>query len=232
MLASLPGYFYSTSRDGVWVHLYDHCELRWHLDNGTALHISQVTRYPWDGDVELTITPEAPTEFTLYLRVPAWAQGASITINGSPIGVSPTPGRYLALQRTWQPGDQVRLSFDMPPTVMVSHPRVAENRCCGALQRGPIVYCLEAYDNPGIPILEAMLDPKGEITATHHPDLLGGVTILRASGASPVEPEVALYRPWRPGRRATRPCTLTAIPYYAWNNRGPCPMTVWIPLLG
>lgn len=228
LLASLPGYFYSTSEDGVWVHLYDNNDLDWRLTDGTGLRLSQTTRYPWDGDVELTITPARPIEFTLYLRVPAWAGRTTVAINGQPANITPTPGQYLALRRVWQPADHVRLSLEMAPTVMVSHPRAAENRCSVAIQRGPIVYCLEAHDNPGFSVLDALLDPQGEITAHYRPDLLGGVTVLTAAGAVPVEPGGPLYRPWSATRPAVRPVTLTAIPYYAWNNRGPCAMTVWM----
>jgi len=228
LLASLPGYFYSTSQDGLWVHLYDNNDLDWRLADGTRLQVAQVTWYPWAGDVDLTITPASPTGFTLHLRVPAWANGATVTINGQPVGVTAPSGRYLALRRIWRPGDRVRLLLPMRPTVMASHPRVAENRCSVAIQRGPVVYCLEAHDNPGFSVLEAMLDADGEIVAEHRPELLGGVTVLTAPGAVPAQPETALYHPWRPERPATRPVTLTAIPYYAWNNRGPCAMTVWL----
>jgi DUF1680 family protein len=228
LLASLPGYFYSTSQDGLWVHLYDNNELDWQLADGIGLRVTQVTCYPWAGDVDLTITPVMPVEFALHLRVPAWADGAMVAINGQPAGVDASPGRYLALHRTWQPGDRVRLSLAMKPTVMASDPRVAENRCNVALQRGPLVYCLEAHDNPGFSVLEAMLDADAEIVAEHRPKLLGSVTMLTAPGAVPVQPETALYHPWRPERPITRPVTLTAIPYYAWNNRGPCAMTVWM----
>ncbi len=230
MLASLPGYFYSTSEDGLWVHLYDNNDLDWWLADGTRIRLSQETRYPWEGEVLLTVTPEEPTEFTLYLRVPAWADGASVTVNGQPVTAAVEPGRYLALGRVWQAGDRVHLSLGMRPVVMACHPRVAENRCSVALQRGPIVYCLEAHDNPGFSVLDAMLDPDGEIVAEYRPALLGGVTVLRAAGAVPTQREMPLYRPWRRSHPSTRPVTLTAIPYYAWNNRGPCAMTVWMPV--
>lgn len=229
LLASLPGYFYSTGRDnGLWVHLYDNSDLDWRLPDGTGLRVSQTTRYPWAGDVDLTVTPATPAAFALHLRVPAWAEGTTVAVNGEAAGPTPVPGEYLALRRTWAPGDRVRLSLPVGPAVMTSDPRVAENRGSVALERGPLVYCLEAHDNPGISPADALLDPGGEIGAEHRADLLGGITVLRAPGAVPVEPASALYRPWRAGRPATRPVALTAIPYYAWNGRGPCAMTVWM----
>ncbi len=230
MLASLPGYFYSTSREGLWVHLYDRGELRWQLSDGTGLRVVQDTQYPWEGDVRLSIFPARPTEFTLYLRVPGWADGATISVNGEG-DVRGTPGSYAALRRRWQSGDRVHLSLEMPPKVMASHPRLVENRCSAALQRGPIVYCWEAHDNPGVSVLDALLDARGEIIVEHRPELLGGVTRLIAQGALPEEEDQKLYRPWAPRRTSLRPATLTAIPYYAWNHRGACAMTVWMQVL-
>lgn len=116
----------------------------------------------------------------------------------------------------------------MPAVAVACHPRAAENRASAALQRGPLVYCLEAHDNPGVSVLDALLDPEGEVVAEHRPDLLGGITLLRAGGAVPLQPEGPLYFAWRRGRPGLRRATLSATPYYAWNNRGPCAMTVWM----
>ena len=231
MLASLPGYFYSTSEDGLWVHLYDANELDWHLADGTGIQILQETRYPWEGEVRLAVEPERPVEFTLYLRIPSWTTRATISVNGQPLTIPVAPGRYVAVRRAWQAGDRVRLELAMTPMLMASHPRLVENRGSVALQRGPIVYCLEAHDNPGFSVLDVMLDPEGEIVAEPRPDLLGGLTVLRARGAVPTEEDASLYRPWRRQPPETRAVQLTALPYYAWNHRGPCAMTVWIPVM-
>ncbi len=231
MLASLPGYFYSTSREGLWVHLYDTSELDWRLQDGTPLRLAQKTRYPWEGEVILEVRPAAPAEFTLFLRVPGWTQHCAAKVNGA-AGPSATPGSYLALRRTWQPGDRVQLSFEMEPVAMAANPRLAENRGAVALQRGPLVYCLEAHDQPGLSVLDAMLDPAGEVASEWRPDLLGGITVLHARGAVPLHPGGPLYQRWTAKGRATQPAELTAIPYYAWNNRGPCAMVVWMAATG
>ena len=101
--ASLPGYFYSTSSDGIYAHLYDNSELNWHLENGTGLKVTQKTNYPWDGRVEITVTPAQPSNFTFYLRIPGWADGAQVTVNGKAVSGA-KPGQYLAIQRHWSAG--------------------------------------------------------------------------------------------------------------------------------
>ena len=242
MFAALPGYLYSTSAEGlasqgVWVHLYDNSLLDWHLEGGQKIILEQRTRYPWEGTVELTVSPEREANFSLFLRIPSWCQQASATVNGQPASHRPQPGSYLQLQRTWQPGDAVRLEMEMPVVPQECDPRVHENIGCVALQRGPVVYCLESVDNPEVSVTEvgAVLasDPEKQgLSAEFDPDLLGGVTVLRGAGfLFPEEnPGLALYRPfspdhWRPGKQVP----ITAIPYYAWANREPSQMVVWIP---
>src|SRR5580765_6464137 len=145
--ASLPGYFYSTSRDGIYVHLYDNSDLDWHLEDGTGLKVSQETNYPWDGEVEIAVTPARASDFTLHLRIPAWADSAQVAVNGKAV-VGIKPGEYLPVERRWTSGDVVRLSMEMPPQVLEANPRVADDTGRVALQRGPLVYCLEGLDQP------------------------------------------------------------------------------------
>ena len=83
--ASLPGYFYSTSKDGIYVHLYDNSELNWHLENGVGLKVTQKTNYPWDGTIEVTVTPAQPSNFIFYLRIPGWADRAQVAVNGKAV---------------------------------------------------------------------------------------------------------------------------------------------------
>src|SRR5215472_6389865 len=118
-LAALPGYFYSTSRDGVYVHFYDNAALDWHLENGTGIKIAQKTNYPWNGDVDMTVTPAQASDFTLYLRIPGWSPNAKVTVNGAAAGGA-VAGEYLAVKRRWAPRDKVRLQLDMTPQVVAS----------------------------------------------------------------------------------------------------------------
>src|SRR6202044_1612009 len=108
---SLPGYFYSTSNDGIYAHLYDNSELNWHLENGVGLKVVQKTSYPWDGGVEIAVTPADAWEFTLYVRIPGWADHAQVAVNSKAVaGV--TPGQYLPIRRRWSPGDVIQLKVE------------------------------------------------------------------------------------------------------------------------
>jgi len=233
--ASLPGYFYSTSREGVYVHLYDNSLLDWHLENGTALKIRQKTNYPWDGTIELTVSPAQAAEFTLFLRIPGWTEMAKVAVNGQQVS-SGTPGEYLPVRRRWS-GDTVILQFNMAPQILEANSQVVENNGRVAVQRGPLVYCMEQIDQPqGVALTNVALNATGD-TATRFDerferDLLGGLLLLRHAGAvyesSPQRN--ALYFAHSAGPLKSHPTTLTFIPYYAWANRTPTPMQVWTPL--
>src|ERR1700682_5266998 len=125
-MASLPGYFFSTSRDGVYVHLYDNSQLDWHLENGTGLRIQQKTNYPWDGSVEIAVTPAQPTEFTLYVRIPGWTHAAKVGVNGKAVAGA-IAGQYLPIRRRWSSGDTVTLQFNMAPQILEANAQVMEN---------------------------------------------------------------------------------------------------------
>jgi DUF1680 family protein len=217
----------------VYVHLYDNSTLDWHLDNGTALKIEQKTNYPWDGDVKMTVTPAQSAEFTMFVRIPGWVKGAKAAVNGKRVEGAQA-GQYLAIMRKWSPGDTLSLTFPMPTEAVASNPRVIENRGRVAVQRGPIVYCLEQLDQPNMPALAdvalvANQPADKAFHAEHKADLLGGVTVLHHNGlareaSSSNEP---LYM--APGADSAKAHAqdLTLIPYYAWANRKPTQMQVW-----
>ena len=236
-LSSLPGYFYSTSKDGAYVHLYDNSVLDWHLDDGTPLKIQQKTNYPWDGDVQLTVAPSEPHEFTLYLRIPWWADGTSVSVNGkAQTGVK--AGEYLAIRSTWTSGDAVKLVFPMGTEVIASNPRVAENRGRVAVRRGPIIYCMEELDQPkGVALADVSLDLSSragkEFQPDYKADLLGGITVLHHRGGvlESASADEALYGPVNLTTPKTRLTNTSLIPYYAWANRQPCAMQVWVPYI-
>lgn len=232
LLASLPGYFYSLSEDGVWTHLYAEGTARLRLADGRTVGLKQHTRYPWDGEVVIEVEGQGP--FTLYLRVPAWCEsGASMEINGQPLEAMPPPGAYAHLRRDWQPGDRVRLDLPMPVRRVACHPYAAENVGRVALCRGPLLYCLEGVDHPGLDLRDLWLPLDAPLTAEDRPDLLGGVVTLHGRAlAAPPDAGWAgrLYRTARPQPAASRgqAVPMTAIPYYAWANRQPGPMQVWL----
>ncbi|MGB6198634.1 MAG: beta-L-arabinofuranosidase domain-containing protein [Candidatus Acidiferrales bacterium] len=247
-MASLPGYFYSTSSDGIYVHLYDNSTLNWHLENGTALKVTQKTNMPWDGDVEITVTPAQASDFTFYLRIPAWAgDGTQVAVNGKPVsGV--VGGSYLPIHRHWSAGDVIQARFPMKAQPLSASPHVAEDTGRVAVQRGPLVYCLEQLDQPtGVDLIDGSLavsmEPGAEFTSEFKQDFLGGVIVLHRDGvvAESMSPQgssnsqggpAALYGPYRDqsDARHSHGVRLTFIPYYVWANREPSPMEVWAPV--
>jgi len=235
MLASLPGYFYSISDEGVWIHLYDNSQLDWHLDNGKKISLIQQTHYPWEGTVDITVLPEEEMEFSLFLRIPNWCRQASIYLNGIRVSQIPSPGSYLKLKRRWEKGDTVHLEMEMPVVLFECDPQVRENLSSVAIQRGPLVYCLESIDNPDVSIPDLQLlinsqNPGQNFTLEFRSDFLGGVSILRGKGVLfSTHWKRPLYQPMKKQSVSTKEVQVTAIPYYAWANRGASQMEVWLP---
>jgi len=233
---SLPGYFYSTSADGMYVHLYDDSELNWHLENGVGLKIVQKTKYPWAGDVELTVSPAETSEFTLYVRIPGWADQAHVAVNGKATSDA-VPGEYLPVHRRWSRGDVLQLKLELMPQVIEANPRVADDTGRVAIQRGPLIYCLEEIDQPNGTVLSGVAvnpgrHPTAAFQAEFRNDLLGGMVVLHHTGASfergPADK--MLYSPYSSDTKM-RKVPLTFIPYYAWANRQASSMQVWNLLL-
>lgn len=227
--AALGGYFYSTSREGLWVHFYDNSTLDWRLESGTALRTELKTGQPWRGDVQITLSPSKQEEFTLFLRIPAWSLDTRVLVNGQPATEKPAPNTYLPLRRAWKPGDTVTLALDMETRLVHAHPRVPETNGKAALQRGPIVYALEGHDNPQDSVFDVALDHTAPITAAFEPSLLGGVTTLSHRGLAFSALDSAPLYSYQPAGPA-RPVNLKLVPYFAFHDRGPSDMTVWIPV--
>ena len=232
---SLPGYFYSTSADGIYAHFYDNSELNWHLENGVGLRVTQKTNYPWDGDVQITVTPAEASEFTFYMRIPGWADHAQVSVNDKTQSGA-TPGAYFPIRRRWSPGDVIRLQAEVVPQVIEANPRVADDTGRVAIQRGPLIYCLEEIDQPsGILLSDVAVNPgrrpAEEFMPEFRKDLLGGMVVLHHTGAVYERgSEKALYARYG-GESKTRKVPLTFIPYYAWANRQASFMQVWNLLL-
>jgi hypothetical protein len=183
------------------------------------------------------VTPAQPAEFTFYVRIPGWAERAQVAVNGKPVAGA-KPGEYLPITRRWAAGDVVHLKMEMVPQVIEANPHVVEDAGRVAVQRGPLVYCLEQLDQPSGTMLEDVaLDlgrkTTGEFQSKFEPDLLGGVVVLEHPGASLEfgSAHEALYSTYRADSPKNKPVALTFIPYYAWANREATPMQVWTPLL-
>ena len=224
LVASVAGYFFGLSETEVAVHLYGGATTTLPVSGGTVT-LAEVSNYPWSGDVSITLDPQGTGAFTLSLRIPGWAKGASARINGTQVPMTTERG-YLKLTRTWAKGDKVELSLPMPAERTYAHPDVRQDQGRVALRRGPLVYCTEQQDIAA-PVGRLRLPPDAALSSTWKGDLLGGITVLTANAraADAANWGTALYRP-TPAAETASP--LTAVPYYIWCNRGPNPMQVWL----
>jgi DUF1680 family protein len=234
LFESLPGYFYATSRDGIYVNLYGGSELDWHLEDGSPLKLTETTNYPWAGEIKFTVNPETSADFTLNLRWPAWAASAEVQVNGEVISNgSAGKGSYIPVSRHWKKGDVVALNLPLQAVPTVSNSRVSDTFGRVAVLRGPLVYAAEQLDQAGIPLADLSIRPKSPSTIDTRRDLLGGITTLKFSGEATEKASVdeSLYQPLAAvSSRPRRPATVTLIPFYAVGNREPSPMEVWIPI--
>ena len=228
VIASIGNYFYSTSSSDLWVHLFAGNEAEVEI-GGSPVQVKQETRYPWDGAVQLTFEMEQPQTFTLHLRLPGWCKQFQLSVNGETQSVQPGENGYLAVTRTWQPGDQVAYSMDMPLETLWANPAVRQLEGRVALQRGPVVYCLEGVDHNGMQLDRISVKPEdlADFKVEYRPDFLGGVAVVQGHGqaidASSWGAE--LYRSQPP---AEQPVDLLAVPYCVWDNREPGEMRVWL----
>jgi uncharacterized protein len=226
LLASLGQYIYSRGETDVAVHLYVQGSARLTM-HGRNVLLRQQTRYPWEGTATILVDVDQPTAFGLRLRIPGWCRDATLRVNGEAVDVAAMVSNgYLRVDRRWQSGDRVELDLPMPVERMYAHPLVRQDAGCVALQRGPLVYCLEEADNP-VALHTVRLPKEAPLGARFEHDLLGGVAAITGTAlvADGTEWGRTLYRPQS---APLIPHPLTAIPYCAWDNRQPGQMRVWI----
>ena len=202
-LPSVGNYVYATSSDALWVNLYIASETNVKID-GMPLAIKQATNYPWEGKVQFTLNPDQKKTFTLKLHLPDWCKNYTLSVNGKECKPAEEMG-YLLINRAWQQGDEVTFDMAMPVEVVSADPRVKANVGKRCLQRGPLVYCMEEIDNPQYE--NAVLLPSMNYMTAFEPDLLNGVVTITAVNGDD---------------------TYKFIPYYAWDNREPGKMKVWV----
>ena len=174
-----------------------------------------------------------PAPWQLSLRLPEWCQSFDLAVNNLRVQQPVLEKGYILLERSWKPGDVIDLNLAMPPFLVAPNPRVDAMRDCLAIQRGPVVYCLEACDQEAPDnLLDLQIDASQPLRAHWQDDLLGGIMTVEAAGclAGSEAWQEGLYQPFVKTPSLTRrPIRLTAIPYYAWGNRGVGGMRVWIP---
>jgi hypothetical protein len=234
LVASLGHYAATRDEDGLQIHQYGAARLAADLPAVGSVALRIESDYPWDGDVRVVVEEASGGTWTLSLRVPGWCEGAVVRVNGQDLDATAgfIADGYLRIERAWTGGDVVELALAMTPRLTEGHPWIESTRGSVAIERGPLVYCLEQTDQQA-PVYDLAIDPSAPLTASWQPDLLEGVTIVRGRGFKIDRSawEGLLYRPFRAGApSAKQPVELTAVPVYAWANRGPGAMKIWIPL--
>jgi DUF1680 family protein len=226
LIASIGGYFYATGPSSLWLHLYAAGHTRIQIGD-THIWLHQETNYPWDGAIRLALDMDKPARFGLHLRVPGWCSQFTLRVNGARVDAHFDRG-YVQVVREWHAGDVITLDLSMPVVRMVANPMVRSAIGRVALQRGPLLYCLEGIDNPVVPLDQIACGPDVDFVIEHHPELLGGVTILtgRATMLAEHTWDHDLYR--AQANTNQEPITITAIPYCVWANRGLAEMRVWL----
>ena len=222
-VASLGQYPYATMGDGqgICVLQYVGGDVDIQLDSGDV-RVTQETNYPWDGDVKITVTPKQTAGFTMQVRIPAWCFDATLSVNGKSVGTTPERG-FVSIHRTWAAGDMIRLNLPMPVRRIEAHPEVKSQAGRTAVMRGPVVYCLEEVDN-ACPVDQVAIPADATFQTEFRDDLLEGVTALKTQGKrrGMVQSDEGLGV-------VDNGVDLTLVPYYAWDNREPGTMSVWIP---
>jgi DUF1680 family protein len=238
LLAGLEHYLSSTDAEGQGLQVHQYVTGRYHGDlGGTPVTVAAETDYPWHGAVSLTVE-ETPRErpWTLSLRIPQWCHEYRVRCGDRTYDRTDAPvtDGWLRLERTWAPGDRVVVELGLEPRLTAADPRVDAVRGCVAIERGPLVYCLEQVDHPGGGLDDVVIDTARPLAVKQRPDLLGGVATVVATGHRRSVPDTG----WWPYRSAEadpaaapsgEAVELTAIPYYAWANRQDGSMRVWLP---
>ncbi len=226
LITSLGQYIYTVGDNALYIHQYIGSEVTVDL-GGETVKVSQKSDYPWNGDIRFDLSMKAPKEFTVGLRIPGWCREASLHINGEIVGVAEMEeDGYVLIKRSWNDGDTLELQLEMPIRLMEANPLVRANAGKVAIQKGPVVYCLEAADN-GDNLSAISVPYNANLKAVFEAGLLGGVTAIYGEGFRSCMDgwENTLYRPVQSERK---PVQLKAVPYCVWGNRKPGEMLVWI----
>jgi DUF1680 family protein len=234
-IPSIPGYIYAHRKDTLFVNLFVGGEAKITLESGMVA-VRQKGNYPWEGGITLEITPAGERAFTLALRIPGWVRGepvpsdlyrylndahdpVRVAVNGEAVNGVMEKG-FLRIRRIWKTGDVVALSLPMPVRRVTAHERVLEDRGKVALERGPVLFCLEGLDNTGGQVVNLVIPDTVSLRTRHASGLLGGVQLIEGTA-------IPVRRQLDGTMSGDRERQFTAIPYYAWAHRGPSAMTVW-----
>lgn len=233
IIPQVGGLAYAQDEQHLYANLYASGKAKISLADGTRVELTQETDYPWDGRIQIEVSPSAAAEFTICLRIPGWAQGkpvpsdlyryasnashpVTLTVNGESLDAKPSADGYIHVQRKWTGGEVIELNLPMPVQRVRSNDAIVENRGKVALMRGPLVYCVEAADNENVDPFALTIPRDVALEAEYYPNLLGGLVAITGTGIAATEAGEA------------SPVGFLSIPYYAWANREQGAMNVWL----
>lgn len=236
LIPSIPGYVYAQKADSIYVNLFVSSNATVQV-HGKPVNIVQQNNYPWDGALTFTVSPKKSDAFSVLVRIPGWTLNEAIpsdlytfsqhiparniiSINGQRINCDVVNG-YAIIKRTWKKGDVLKVDLPMEVRRVVANEKVKDDQGKVALQRGPLMYCAEWVDNNGR-AANILLPADATFQASFRPDLLNGVEVLQSE-----VPVITVNE--KAQTVSTNRSTFTAIPYYAWANRGKGEMMVWFP---
>ena len=226
-VAEVNNYMYSIGKKGLYINMYGGNLLSTQLSDGTKIKLEQTTNYPWDGKVVITIQDATAKPVNIFLRIPGWSKGYSLSINGAHPKVRDMDGGFVIAAKKWNAGDKIELNFEMPATLIESNPLVEETSNRVTVKRGPMIYCLESSDLPGQNIFDVVIPATIKLQPV--PMKIADGNVMALTGQAKVLQNSnwknTLYREIN---TTTKPVTIKLIPYYAWANRGKTEMTVWL----
>ncbi len=228
-LCEVQDYAYSVGKREIYVNLYGENSLKTKLEGIGDITIEQKSDYPWDGNIAITITKlSGKKDFTMKLRIPGWCEDAKIKVNGTDVGIDVKKESYASISRKWKKGDVITLELPMETRIIEANPLVEECRGQVAVQRGPIIYCLESNDLDGTDIDNITIPVNAKFNTVE--TTIDGSRIMAletlAVNRSENSWKKTLYREASKDKNNVK---IRLIPYYAWGNRGKSEMTVWIP---
>ncbi|WP_281765249.1 aceric acid hydrolase [Neptunitalea lumnitzerae] len=226
-LAEINNYAYSLGKNGLYVNLYGSNHLSTTLQNGKRIEITQSTNYPWDGNITLNIDKISNDEMSIYVRIPSWSSGGTLSVNKTTVSDQLLPGTYFEIKRKWKKGDSIELNIPMEVALMESNPLVEETRNQIAVKRGPIVYCLESDKLPeNTSINQVSIDKALNFetvkTTINSREFLGLETLINFKDTTW---NGILYKP---KSFESKQLKVVFVPYYCWGNRSLDEMTVWL----
>jgi uncharacterized protein len=223
ILASLGSYIYTFSENELYINLYLGNTAEIPLANGKVT-LKQQTRYPWDGKIKISINADKNRDFALNLRIPQWCQKYRLSVNQETVKEPQIVKGYARVVRNWKADDVIELELEMPIMRVKANPMVIADKGRVTLQRGPLVYCLEGVDND-FDMTKLVLPVGANLSSEYKKDILGGINVIKGQAwvNGPQDWAKHLYQ-----QQNVKEVPLTAVPYFAWCNRKPGPMTVWI----